>query len=135
MSARSHCAACGEDCTDTEHVPASGWIARGLKVASDATVCADCSTQLPRRDIGDVVYHAIRGRLRAVGLDTPMLSSAGDKLLMRRPLTREAKDLACAAWLAADGHYACAAEALSPDGDGAAWVEREAAAQGVEVRP
>lgn len=134
MSARSHCAACGDDCTDTEHAPASRVIAHGLRVAFDATVCADCSARKPRRAISEVVYRAILARLAVHGFDCPA-AIAADALLSRRPLTREVKDLACACWLAADGHYEGAAEALAPDGDGAAWIAAEAREQGVEVQP
>lgn len=132
----SSCSACGLDCTDCEHVPTNAAVARGLRVALDAIVCADCSARPPRREQGEVVYRAILSRLTALGLgEAPALSAAGDALLGRRPLTRDVKDLACACWLAADGHYAGAAEALASDGDGAAWIAREAAAQGVEVVP
>lgn len=128
------CAACGDDCTDCEHVPATAAIARGLRVASDAIVCADCSTRAPRASIGEVVYGALLARLMLHGFGRfPALSPTGDALLARRPLTREVRDLACACWLAADGHYEGAAEALAPDGDAAAWIAREAATQGVEV--
>lgn len=135
MSALSFCEACGVDCTDQEHVPASGVIARGLRVAADAVVCAGCSARRRPWDIGEVVCRVIRDRLVALGFDgAGALSAEGDALLDRRPLTRDVKDLACACWLAADGHYEGAAEALAPDGDGAAWVAREAAAMGVEVQ-
>lgn len=134
----THCTACGDDCTDCEHVPATAAIARGLRVASDAIVCADCSTRTPRAavrlSVGDVVYGALLARLMLHGFGSfPALSPTGDALLTRRPLTRDVRDLACACWLAADGHYEGAAEALAPDGDAASWIAREAAAQGVEV--
>jgi hypothetical protein len=132
---KSFCTACGDDCTDAEHVPATAAIARGLRVASDAIVCADCSARTPRASLGEVVYRALLTRLAAHGFDgAPALSATGDALLTRRPLTRDVRDLACACWLAADGHYDGAAEALALDGDAGAWVAHEAAAQGVEVQ-
>lgn len=89
--------------------------------------------------VAEIVRAAIVRRAAALGVtssESDDMESLGDRLTDVRPSTPESRSLRCDAWIAGDGRWTVAGEAIA-DAEGMefdAWLAAEGAAQPAEVR-